>query len=65
MGGSGGLAELLHLAWWLEHGVVRASCMLRTLRERSHLPVPTVVYESDTLLVMERLASGGALDGGD
>ncbi len=35
--------------------------MLRTLRERSALPVPTVVYESDTLLVMERLPSGGSL----
>lgn len=37
--------------------------MLRTLRGRSMLPVPAVLHESDTLLVMERLPSGGAIDG--
>lgn len=35
--------------------------MLRTLRERSALPVPAVLYETDTLLIMERLPSGGGL----
>jgi fructosamine-3-kinase len=35
--------------------------MLRTLRERSALPVPAVLYESDTLLVMERLEADGGL----
>ena len=35
--------------------------MLRTLRARSALPVPAVIYESDALLVMERLESGGSL----
>lgn len=37
--------------------------MLRTLRACSALPVPTVVYESDTLLILERLPSGGSIAG--
>lgn len=35
--------------------------MLRTLRERSALPVPTVLYESNALLVMERLETDGGI----
>jgi fructosamine-3-kinase len=36
--------------------------MLRTLRERSALPVPAVVHSADDLLVMELLPSGSGID---
>lgn len=36
--------------------------MLRTLKERSRLPVPVVVYDDDMLLVMEHLPSDGGID---
>ena len=37
--------------------------MLRTLKERSELPVPAVVHATDTILVMEKLPGGGSIDG--
>lgn len=36
--------------------------MLRTLKERSALPVPAVVHSADDLLVMEMVPSGGSID---
>jgi len=36
--------------------------MLRTLAERSDLPVPGVIHDEDTLLVMEFVESGGRID---
>ena len=38
--------------------------MLRTLSERSSLPVPGVIHDEDTLLIMEFVESGGRVDAG-
>jgi fructosamine-3-kinase len=43
-------------------GLALEGWMLTYLKEHSTLPVPAVLHASDELLVMEHVASGGALD---